>query len=137
MGIDADFKMSIPQDADFPDGITVERDPGETREYVHPGVLSETEKDVARLTAEGAVKDDRIFELEKALVYLRSRGLMHTEYCTAILGDNGEKPHPLERVSGKQEIDYCWTHGNNHEGTTGGIYPKDECPGCAAADSRE
>ncbi len=42
-----------------------------------------------------------------------------------------EKLEPPDPDATRQEIDYCWTHGNNHEGTTGGIYPKDECPGCA------
>lgn len=48
--IDADFRMNIPQDADFPDGITVERDPKETLEYLHPGILSETEKELEELS---------------------------------------------------------------------------------------
>ena len=46
MGIDADFRFSIPQDADFPDDITAERDSGETRIYVHPGIFAETEKEL-------------------------------------------------------------------------------------------
>ena len=46
MGIDADFRYQIPQDADFPDDITAERDPDETRVYTHPGILSEIENEL-------------------------------------------------------------------------------------------
>ena len=45
MGIDADFWFSIPDDADFPDDVTIERD-GDTETYFHRGIVFETEKDL-------------------------------------------------------------------------------------------
>lgn len=47
-------------------------------------------------------KDQRIAELTKALVYLRSRFLMHTEYVTAILRDDGKTLHPASEDTRKE-----------------------------------
>jgi hypothetical protein len=49
----------------------------------------------------------------------------------ALLNMANEK---IERLKARiLENQYCWVHGNNSEGTTGGVYLRDECPDCSAA----
>lgn len=55
MGIDADFKFNIPVDADFPDSVVIERDSGDTREYIHPDILHATEDSLG--TALGVISE--------------------------------------------------------------------------------
>lgn len=78
MGIDANFKFNIPRDADFPDDITIERDPGEERVYLHPCL--DVEQENLRLDALNFEYLQSIMLLGAALDHLvRLKGIKDTE----------------------------------------------------------